>query len=90
MIIHSARGCRTEDGELTEHDLRIGRTGLRINGEAARAVQLEVKPEDLEDLEVTLGSGASSVVRKVRHRPTGLVLAMKVRPTSPHFCPPAT
>lgn len=68
----------TEDGELTEHDLRIGRTGLRINGEAARAVQLEVKPEDLEDLEVTLGSGASSVVRKVRHRPSGLVLAMKV------------
>lgn len=46
--------------------------------ESAVEEELDIRPETLEDLG-RLGEGASGEVRKVRHRPTGTVMAQKVR-----------
>jgi hypothetical protein len=39
---------------------------------------MEMKAEDLETLS-RLGEGAAGTVRKVLHKPTGLIMAKKVR-----------
>ncbi|GAA6028221.1 hypothetical protein JCM8097_006924 [Rhodosporidiobolus ruineniae] len=44
---------------------------------------LDIRPQTIEDLE-RLGEGASGEVRKVRHKPTGMVMAKKTITTSPN------
>lgn len=51
--------------------------------ESAVEEELDIRPETLEDLG-RLGEGASGEVRKVRHRPTGTVMAQKTISTSPN------
>lgn len=57
----------------TEKKLRALRTGLlKING-----IDYETKNEDLEYLS-DLGNGTSGHVVKMRHKPSGAVIAVKV------------
>ena len=58
--------------ELSKRKLDSSTT-IRINGEA-----FEIEADDLES-QCVLGRGAYGVVEKVKHKPTGTVLAVKVR-----------
>jgi hypothetical protein len=49
--------------------------GLLVNGERTSFID---SLQDLEDMQQILGSGACGVVKKVRHRPTGKIFAIKV------------
>ena len=57
--------------ELSRRNLDSSTT-IRINGEA-----FEIEADDLES-QCVLGRGAYGVVEKVKHKPTGTVLAVKV------------
>jgi hypothetical protein len=50
--------------------------GLLVNGERTSFID---SLQDLEDMQQILGSGACGVVKKVRHKPTGKIFAIKVR-----------
>jgi hypothetical protein len=56
-------------------NLEIGVNGLLVNGERTSFIN---SLQDLEDLQEILGSGACGFVKKVRHKPTGKIFAIKV------------
>jgi len=57
----------------TSFEGALAEKSLRVQGE-----DYKLSPETLEDLG-RLGEGASGEVRKVRHNPSGTIMAKKVR-----------
>lgn len=64
-------------GPVGLEDELSGRT-RRIEEKRKERDEIEVTPGTLEDLG-RLGEGASGEVRRVKHRPSGVVMAKKVR-----------
>lgn len=56
-------------------DLQISKEGMKIGPAQGDST---FKLEDMEDLSVILGSGASGTVKKMKHKPTGTLVAVKV------------
>jgi serine/threonine protein kinase len=59
---------------IRQGNLEIGINGLLVNGERTSFID---SLQDLEDMQQILGSGACGVVKKVRHKPTGKIFAVK-------------
>jgi len=69
----------SQSGTFVKEDFVINRTGIAaVNGtQVARPYNVELRLADIEMLEV-LGKGASSLVRKALHKPSGTPLAVKI------------
>mmetsp|Transcript_23873 Transcript_23873/g.39478 ORF Transcript_23873/g.39478 Transcript_23873/m.39478 type:complete len:361 (+) Transcript_23873:91-1173(+) len=69
----------SSSGTFVKEDFVINRTGIAaVNGtQVARPYKAELRLQDLEMLDI-LGKGASSLVRKAIHKPTGTPLAVKI------------
>jgi hypothetical protein len=66
----------TQSGTFAKEDFVINKSGIAaVNGEASRDPGFRLA--DLEMLEV-LGRGASSLVRRAIHRPSGRAVAVKI------------
>lgn len=78
----------SDTGSLRDGDLSLNMQGLRIRAEgAANASAAQTDTEysgmtrDHMDVIRPLGEGSSGVVQLVRHKPTGQLMALKVRRT---------
>jgi len=69
----------SQSGTFVKEDFVINRTGIAaVNGtQVARPYNTELRLQDLEMLEM-LGKGASSMVRRALHKPSGTPLAVKI------------
>jgi hypothetical protein len=64
-----------DEGRFNNGNISIDQNGIRVNGDEV-ANESDIRLEDCELLDV-LGEGASSVVHRARHRPTGKMMALK-------------
>jgi hypothetical protein len=58
------------------NDISIGLGGLMVNGKPTSHIR---SLDELEDMGEILGTGSFGVVKKVKHKVTGNIYAMKVR-----------
>eukprot|EP01103_Thecamoeba_quadrilineata_P015304 TRINITY_DN4796_c0_g2_i1.p1 TRINITY_DN4796_c0_g2~~TRINITY_DN4796_c0_g2_i1.p1 ORF type:complete len:326 (+),score=60.09 TRINITY_DN4796_c0_g2_i1:89-1066(+) len=69
----------TDNGTFTEEDLRINKKGLKIGNADKKENHSHIEDQDdIQDTCHILGRGSSGAVKKVKHRPTGEILALKV------------
>jgi serine/threonine protein kinase len=63
-----------DEGRFNNGNISIDSTGVRVNGDEVTNSEFTLK--EIEILDV-LGEGASSVVHRARHRPSGTMMALK-------------
>ena len=81
LVVDNAHGYRSDSGTFCEDDVKINRSGMVVGIKPAYEQPspfLIKNINQLEDLKVNVGHGNSGVVKKVRLRTSGQVLALKV------------